>query len=119
MTVHPSDAAVVVLAGPAPARSGCRARCRDTVRRAHHDRLLRVEADADELVELLELAVTWSELDYSGAALVPPEEWADFAADHDWCNPERVERLFGLAVDIALRPAGPAATARPVLHSVR
>lgn len=84
-------------------------RCPDRRWRSHHDRLLRVESDQDEVVELLELAVTWSELDYSGAQVVPPERWDDFALAHDWQDPERVRRLFGLCADIALRPAAGAA----------
>lgn len=80
-------------------------RCADRRWRAHHDRLLRVESDVDELLELLELAVTWTELDYSDVAVVPPERWTDFAMAHVWRNPDRMERLFGLAADIALRSA--------------
>lgn len=80
-------------------------RCADRRWRAHHDRLLRVETDVDEMLELLELAVTWSELDYSDAAVVPPERWTDFALAHVWGDPDRMERLFGLAADIALRSA--------------
>lgn len=80
-------------------------RCDDRRWRAHHDRLLLVESDADELLELLELAVTWAELDYSATAVVPPERWAAFAGAHTWRDPEWIERLFGLAADIALRPA--------------
>ena len=80
-------------------------RCADRRRGAHHDRLLRVETDFDELLELLELAVTWTELDYSDAAVVPPERWTDFATAHDWRDRDRMERLFGLAADIALRSA--------------
>lgn len=83
--------------------------CADRRWRSHHDRLLHVETDTDELLELLELAVTWTELDYSAAAVLPPEHWSEFAHAHDWRNPDRMERLFGLAADIALRPAtGPA-----------
>lgn len=78
-------------------------RCADRRWRAHHDRLLRVETDLDELLELLELAVTWTELDYSDAAVVPPERWTDFAMAHPWRDADRMERLFGLAADIALR----------------
>lgn len=96
----------------AGARSaGCA--CADRRWRSHHDRLLRVEADPDEMLELLELAVTWCELDYSAAAVVPPEHWDDFALAHDWQDPERMGRLFGLAADIALRAA-----AGPQLRSV-
>ncbi|HWN28618.1 MAG TPA: hypothetical protein VNP37_16750 [Actinomycetospora sp.] len=97
-TVHP---VVVPLAGRPPAGpGGCRP---DRRLRVHHDRLLRVEDDPDELVDLLELAVTWGELDWSEAGVVPPEAWIDFAAGHRWRDPERVLRLFSLAADIALR----------------
>jgi hypothetical protein len=79
-------------------------RCRpDRRTRAHHDRLLRVEDDPDEVIELLELAVTWGELDYSESDVVPPEAWIDFAAGHRWRDPERVLRLFSVAADVALR----------------
>lgn len=71
--------------------------------RRHHDRLLTVEFDIDELLELIELAVTWGELDYSGAAVVPPDQWLDFAACHEWHNPDRAARIFSVATDIALR----------------
>lgn len=85
-----------------------RCRCRvDRGNRPHHDRLLAVEADPDELLELLELAVTWRELDYSGTGVVPPEAWVDFAAGHHWCDPDRMTRLFALAADIALRAPNP------------
>ncbi|GAA4755893.1 hypothetical protein [Actinomycetospora chibensis] len=79
-------------------------RCRpDRRTRIHHDRLLRVEDDPDEVIELLELAVTWGELDYSESDVVPPEAWIDFAAGHRWRHPERVLRLFSVAADVALR----------------
>lgn len=74
--------------------------------RHHHDRLLTVEFDIDELLELVELAVTWGELDYSGAAVVPPEQWQAFAACHEWRDPDRAARIFSVATDIALRPGG-------------
>ena len=84
-------------------------RCRpDRRTRTHHDRLLRVEDDPDEVIELLELAVTWSELDYSESDVVPPEAWIDFAAGHRWRHPERVLRLFSAAADVALRGPHPA-----------
>lgn len=96
-------------AGPArTARAGAGAApcaCPDRRRRVHHDRLLQVEDDVDELLALIELAVTWCELDYSEVAVVPPERWIEFAAAHAWRDPHRVERLFGLAADIALRSA--------------
>jgi hypothetical protein len=83
-------------------------RCRpDRRTRAHHDRLLRVEDDPDEVIELFELAVTWGELDYSETDVVPPEAWIDFATGHRWRDPERVLRLFSVAADVALRGPHP------------
>lgn len=100
------------LGGARPA--GCT--CADRRWTSHHDRLLRVESDPDEMLELLELAVTWCELDYSATPVVPPEHWGGFALAHDWQDPARMERLFGLAADIALRAAG--AAAGPQLRSL-
>ncbi len=95
---------VVPLTGRSSVRRDAVERCRPELRTlAHHDHLLRVEDDPDEVVELLELAVTWSELDYSEVEVVAPETWIDFAAGHRWRNPDRVLRLFSLASDIALR----------------
>jgi len=84
-----------------PCRAGCAV---PPAARQHHDRLLTVEFDIGELLELIELAVTWSELDYSGAAVVPPAQWLDFAACHEWHDPDRAARIFSVATDIALRP---------------
>lgn len=98
------DAVVVpisVHAGPC----GCRPSRR---RGAHHDRLLAVESDPDALVDLFELAVTWGELDYSEADVLPPESWIDFAVEHRWRRPDRMARVFALATDIALRAPRPA-----------
>ena len=108
-----ADDVVVPMVGrpgaPGPAVDACPCRP-DRHTRAHHDRLLRVESEPDAMLELLELAVTWSELDWSDEGVVPPERWVDFAATHGWVRPDRMERLFGLAADIALRGEG-AATA--------
>lgn len=91
-------------AGTTAARAACTDRCRvDPALRAHHDRLLAVEHDPDELVELMELAVTWGELEYGAEPLVGPADWTVFAAAHVWVQPERAERIFSLATDIALR----------------
>ena len=86
--------------------------CRDcpaaTRHAAHHDRLLTVDVDVDELLALLELAVTWHELDYSESDVVGPSAWLTFAQTHEWADPERAERAFSLAVDIVgRRVAGP------------
>ncbi|MGE3285054.1 MAG: hypothetical protein AB7J32_02990 [Pseudonocardia sp.] len=80
--------------------------------REHHDRLLAVDVDPEELLALLELAVTWHELDYSTTPVLGPDAWADFAACHTWRDPQRAERAFSLALDIAGR-AGTRAV-RPV-----
>ena len=68
---------------------------------AHHDQLLRAPTDVSMALELLELATTWSELDYSAEALIPPGDWLAFVARHDWGDAEMAERLFGVAVDVA------------------
>jgi hypothetical protein len=70
----------------------------------HHDRLLNVEADVVTTLELMELATTWEEIDYSGEAVIPPCDWMDFAAAHNRRNPELAFRLFSLAIDVARRP---------------
>ncbi|HWR49321.1 MAG TPA: hypothetical protein VN327_17185 [Pseudonocardiaceae bacterium] len=96
----------------------CRAGCRvDPALRRHHDRLLTVEFDVEELLELVELAVTWGELDYSGTGVVPPEQWLEFAACHEWREPDRAARIFSVVTDIALR-AGQRARAYPPLGEV-
>lgn len=92
------------------ARCGCPPSLR---RRAHHDRLLAVESNPDAVLDLFELAVTWSELDYTGADVLPPETWLDFADEHQWRRPDRVTRLFALASDVALRGPRPAPGREP------
>lgn len=71
--------------------------------RSHHDRLLLVDTDIDEMLDLMELAVTWGELDYSNELVIPPSQWLDFLDRHQWRNPSRAARIFTLATDIALR----------------
>ncbi|MET7763658.1 hypothetical protein ABZS71_17170 [Streptomyces sp. NPDC005393] len=72
--------------------------------RTHHDSLLSVDSDPGAVLELMELAVTWRELDYSGTQVIPPAQWLDFLDCHQWRNPDLVERIFSLATDIAQRP---------------
>jgi len=84
---------------------GCR--CRFAEALGHHDELLRATRDVAVVLELVELAVTWPELDYSGAALIHPADWLEFATEHSWDDPDLAHRLFSAARDIALRrPAG-------------
>lgn len=83
----------------------------------HHDRLLTVDVDVDELLALLEMAVTWHELDYSDCDVVGPAAWLTFAENHRWTHPERAERAFSLAVDIVGRGTS-GAPPRPALATV-
>jgi hypothetical protein len=89
-------------------RLACHGHCRpDPARQAHHNELLRVETDPDALVDLFATAVTWAELEYSPQTTIPPHEWLDFAERHRWQDPERMERIFSLATDIAMKAAAP------------
>ncbi len=91
-----------------------RGRCRAAVRHpAHHDRLLTVDTNVDALLELIEIAVTWHELDYSGTPLVGPQDWAAFADEHAWRYPDQASRAFSLAIDIVGRRATGAVPERP------
>ena len=89
----------------APVRRGCRhGQCGAAIRYpAHHDRLLAVDSDVEVLLELLEIAVTWHELDYSHTPVIGPQAWLAFADDHAWRDPDGAHRAFSLAVDIAGR----------------
>jgi hypothetical protein len=82
----------------------------------HHDALVQIDGDVTMALELMELATTWEELDYSGEAVIPPSDWLDFAAIHDWRDPELAARLFGVALDVVNRSPRPAglATSGPV-----
>ncbi|HEX4253029.1 MAG TPA: hypothetical protein VH008_34525 [Pseudonocardia sp.] len=73
----------------------------------HHDRLLAVDTDPDAVLELLEIAVTWHELDYSDSEVAGPGDWLTFAGEHSWSDPERAERVLSLAVDIVGRGSVP------------
>jgi hypothetical protein len=102
--------------GARPARIDCPAECRaDAPRRAHHDRLLAVETDADALLDLFETAVTWAELEYDESATVPPARWVEFAEKHRWQDPDRAQRIFSLAADAALRGLRP--TRNPLVRA--
>jgi hypothetical protein len=80
-----------------------RCRCRFSKRaRVHHDQLLRVLSDTDSMLDLIELAVTWAELDYSRHAVIPPDHWVEFAQAHSWIDGDRAERALSLATDVAM-----------------
>jgi hypothetical protein len=69
----------------------------------HHDQLLAVAGSVERAVDLLDLAITWGELDYSGEQVIEPARWPQFLAVHRWPDDELAVRLFDLAADIALR----------------
>lgn len=94
----------MTIAHARPRITCCRRRCAVAARHPeHHDRLLGVDSDPDALLELLEIAVTWHELDYTDAGVVDPADWLDFAGAHRWQYPDRAERAFSLALDIVGR----------------
>jgi hypothetical protein len=70
--------------------------------RAHHDRLLAIAHDTSAVLDLMELAVTWGELDYSGTDVIPPDLWFQFCERHAWQDPELAMRTFALAGDVAM-----------------
>jgi hypothetical protein len=94
-------------------QAGCRDACSfDPAAQWHHARLRTLENDQDALLEFLELAVSWHELEYPATTFIPPDEWLSFAEGHRWASPARVERIFSLATDVAMA-AGRAVRQRP------
>jgi hypothetical protein len=84
-------------------RAECRVSCAfgaETER--HHSRLKAIEDDPAALLELMELAVTWPELDYSETPIIPPDQWGIFFESHCWVRPERVGQMFSVAMDIVV-----------------
>ena len=95
---------MTIVAHVRPRTAACRGACSAARRYPdHHDRLTTVDTDVDALLGLMELAVTWHELDWSESHVLGPAEWATFAAAHVWTDPQRADRAFGLAVDIVGR----------------
>ena len=97
---------VHVVEGVATLRvMGCRGRCgfgAETATEPHHRILMGIETDLDVLLELFELAVTWPELEYAESPVIGPEAWMQFFERHRWSDPDRAERIFSLATDIAM-----------------
>lgn len=97
----------------------CRGECPAAARYPdHHQALLAVDTDPEALLGLLELAVTWHELDYSDEPVIGPAEWLGFLDAHEWVVPERAERAFGLAVDIVGRRIAGSGAAADVASSL-
>lgn len=99
-TQHPAGAVVLRFRPARPAPSGCGCELR-VVQRGHHDRLLHVETDFAEAVDLVDVATRWREGQYE-ARWVHPDDWELFAAGHHWNDPDKVRVLFRLAADLAL-----------------
>ena len=74
---------------PEPDCCGCRF---EQTAPAHHRRLVSLEAQPMmSLVELIEMAATWGEIEYGEAEpVIPPSEWIDFAEAHAWADGDRV-----------------------------
>lgn len=85
--------------------------------KSHHDRLLSVDRDPDGMLDLLELALTWDELDYEAHSLIEPPQWEHFLVTHRWRDRAQAARIFGLATDVAMR-AGWRTTGAPPSASV-
>ena len=82
---------------------GCAGRCGFAGRtQAHHERLLAIDHDISAVLDLIELAVTWGELDYSGVDVIPPDLWFQFCECHTWPDQEQAMRIFALASDVAM-----------------
>jgi len=87
-------------------RAASTCHCRFSLVGSHHDQLVRAATDVGMALELLELAVTWEELEYGGEPVIPPVDWLEFVAQHSWDDPVLAQRLFSAARDVALlRPA--------------
>jgi hypothetical protein len=89
---------------PIPLRhSGCRRACSFLGAEAwHHARLMAIEDDPEVLLELMELAVTWPELEYSETSTITPDRWMTFFENHSWADPDRVRRIFSVATDMVM-----------------
>lgn len=64
---------------------------------------MRAATDLTAALDLVELAITWSELDYSHEEVIPPCDWLAFAAEHGWDDDDIGGRLLAAAAEIALR----------------
>lgn len=109
------------LAGTVVTSIRCGRRCAfgDGPLAEHHDLLLRVETDLEALLEFMELAITWGELDYSDTDVVAPAMWAEFCAQHSWRDANTMRRIFDLATDMALRSQVRGGTGADTLAALR
>jgi hypothetical protein len=68
----------------------------------HHRKLMTIESDQSAVLDLMELAITWPELEYSDTPTIAPGQWFSFVESHHWLDSGRVERIFSIATDIAM-----------------
>lgn len=95
-----------------PDRCGCRF---ELSAPAHHRRLVSLESEPmTSLVELIEMAATWGELEFGEAEpVIPPTEWIEFAETHAWGDAARVfDALVALSSLAPVR--SPLATVTPL-----
>jgi hypothetical protein len=81
----------------------------------HHRRLVSLEAQPmTSLVELIEMAATWGEIEYGESEpVIPPSEWIEFAEAHAWADGDRVFDALVALASLAPRPQ-PMATVTPI-----
>jgi len=72
-----------------PSRCGCRF---EQAAPEHHRRLVSLEAEPmAALVELIEMAATWGEIEYGELEpVIGPGDWIEFAQSHAWADDDRV-----------------------------
>jgi hypothetical protein len=81
----------------------------------HHRRLVSLEAQPlTSLVELIEMAATWGEIEYGETEpVIPPSEWIEFAEAHAWTDGDRVFDALVALASLAPRPL-PIASVTPI-----
>lgn len=82
---------------------------------AHHHRLVSLETQPmTALVELIEMAATWGEIEYGETEpVIPPSEWIEFAEAHAWADGDRVFDALVALASLAPRTE-PIATVTPI-----
>ncbi len=98
-------------------RCGCRF---ERTAPAHHHRLISLEtAPMSSLVELIEIAATWGEIEYGETdPVIPPSEWIAFAETHAWDDSSRVLDAFIALASLVPRFPSRLATVTPLFAVV-
>lgn len=81
----------------------------------HHRRLISLETQPmTSLVELIEMAATWGEIEYDETEpVIPPSEWIEFAQSHAWTDVEKVFDALVALASLTPRPQ-PLASVTPI-----